>query len=71
MKLRVTSTAAALLAVVLLTLPKAALAENEPGGRPASLVQVDAVISEPFGQTAPVIGRLVSRQAGVLSLIHI
>ncbi|MCE7999896.1 MAG: efflux RND transporter periplasmic adaptor subunit [Rhodobiaceae bacterium] len=61
------STTAALLAVVLLTLPKAALAENEPGGRPASLVQVDAVISEPFGQTAPVIGRLVSRQAGVVA----
>lgn len=67
MKLRVTSTAAALMAAVLLTLPKTVLAENEPGGRPASLVQVDAVISEPFGQTAPVIGRLVSRQAGVVA----
>ncbi len=67
MKLRVTSTTAALLAVVLLILPKSALAENEPGGRPASLVQVDAVINEPFGQTAPVIGRLVSRQSGVVA----
>ncbi len=67
MKLRVISTAAALVAAVAFTLPNMALAEDEPDGPPASLVQVDAVITEPFGQTAPVIGRLVSRQAGVVA----
>ncbi len=67
MKLRVLFTVAALVAAAAITLPKSALAEDEPGGPPASLVQVDAVISEPFGQTAPVIGRLVSRQAGVVA----
>ncbi len=67
MKHRVLFSVAALLAAAALTMPKAALSEEESGGPRASLVQVDAVISEPFGQTAPVIGRLVSRQAGVVA----
>jgi RND family efflux transporter MFP subunit len=67
MKLRVTIAAAALAAAAVLSLPNLASAEDEAGGPPASLVQVDAVITEPFGQTAPVIGRLVSRQSGVVA----
>lgn len=67
MKLRVTTAAAAFMTAAVLNLSQPALAENEPGGPPPSLVQVDAVISEPFGQTAPVIGRLVSRQSGVVA----
>lgn len=40
---------------------------NRPGGRPPATVRLDAVISEPLGQTMPVIGRLVSRQSGVIA----
>jgi len=47
--------------------PTSAVAEEEQNGPPPSLVRIDAVIVEPFGQTAPVIGRLVSRQSGVVA----
>jgi len=47
--------------------PTSAMAEEERSGPPPSLVRIDAVIVEPFGQTAPVIGRLVSRQSGVVA----
>lgn len=39
----------------------------EAGGRPASLVQVDAVREETLARTVPVIGRLVARQAGIVA----
>ena len=44
-------------------LPLPADAQRQRGGRPA-LVKVDAVIAEPLRQTAPILGRLVARQAG-------
>ncbi len=65
MKFRVISPATACAAVAFLVLP--ALAQEEQSARPSSLIQVDAVIIEPFEQTAPVIGRLVSRQSGVVA----
>ncbi|MEE2720374.1 MAG: efflux RND transporter periplasmic adaptor subunit, partial [Pseudomonadota bacterium] len=39
-------------------------AKKRKGGRPPRAVRVDAVITEPLSQTAPVIGRLVARQSG-------
>ncbi|MEE2721183.1 MAG: biotin/lipoyl-binding protein, partial [Pseudomonadota bacterium] len=38
--------------------------KKRKGGRPPRAVRVDAVITEPLSQTAPVIGRLVARQTG-------
>jgi len=60
-----------LLAAVLLVFVSAdVLAQGAPkpgGGRPATLVQVDAVKIAPHVQTVPVIGRFIARQAGVVS----
>ena len=45
-----------------------AIAQEKPGGgAPPSLVKIDRVIREEFGQTMPVIGRLVSRQSGPIA----
>lgn len=68
MKLPVTRAAAAFMAAAFLSLSVPTLAEaEEGGGPPPSLVRTDSVIIEPFGQTSPVIGRLVSRQSGVVA----
>lgn len=61
---RTVSPAAALFAVLLACLPVAAQAEEESSDRHAALIKTDTIIVEPFGQTMPVIGRLVSRQSG-------
>ncbi|MEQ9143836.1 MAG: efflux RND transporter periplasmic adaptor subunit [Parvibaculaceae bacterium] len=56
--------AAAFAVAAFLCLASPSFAEDESGRPPPSLVQIDPVIVEPFGQTSPVIGRLVSRQSG-------
>ncbi|MCR9218814.1 MAG: efflux RND transporter periplasmic adaptor subunit [Alphaproteobacteria bacterium] len=43
-------------------------AAAQGGGQPA-LVEVDAVVVEPLAQTAPVIGRVVARQRGVVAAL--
>jgi RND family efflux transporter MFP subunit len=68
MKLPVIRSAVALVVAATLSLSTHAhAADEERSGPPPSLVRVDPVIIEPFGQTAPVIGRLVSRQSGVVA----
>lgn len=67
MNYRVKITAAACMAVALLWAPFTVSAEEDQQGPPPSLVKVDTVIVETFGQTAPTIGRLVSRQSGVVA----
>lgn len=56
-----------------------ARAQEPPDAPPASLVRVDAVMVEDFGQTMPVIGRLISKQsvdvaariAGAVAVVHV
>ncbi len=54
------------LAAVVLTPQFAAAQRGSRDGKP-TVVGVDTVHSEPFAQTAPILGRLVSRQAGVIA----
>ncbi len=57
-----------LLALVALTGDAVAQGAKKPdGGRPATMVQVDAVKTAPYVQTIPIIGRFIARQAGVVS----
>lgn len=42
-------------------------AKKPGGGRPATLVQIDAVKIAPLVQTVPIIGRFIARQAGIVS----
>lgn len=68
MNYRVKITAAACMTAALFLAPLTVSAEEEGrNGPPPSLVKVDNVIVETFGQTAPTIGRLVSRQAGTIA----
>ena len=68
MKLLVFPSAATIAVAASLCLSLSVRAEEEEHrGPPPSLVRIDTVIVEPFGQTAPVIGRLVSRQSGVVA----
>ncbi|MEQ9520423.1 MAG: efflux RND transporter periplasmic adaptor subunit [Parvibaculum sp.] len=67
MNYRVKITAAACMTVALFLAPLAVSAEDDQKGPPPSLVKVDSVIVETFGQTAPTIGRIVSRQSGFVA----
>ena len=44
-----------------------AAAQQRPQKKQATLVAVDAVLSQPLSQTVPVIGRLVARRSGVVA----
>ena len=58
--------AGALVVAAAILLSLSAEAQRRRGGR-ATLVQVDAVITEPLRQTTPILGRLVARQAGTVA----